>query len=303
MVDGEIVPASSATSRMGPRTASTKYGNLSSTTTLQNAHRSSFPFYAQNEDEDGDTPQVANSRWKRTRSRTASNDWSDGDVDEDETPDSERNSEVSGLFPPSEPVILGAPDLDQLSSGPRKPLSDKTSVEYLLQTTDWSKTSLGPREQWSQSLRTMLSLVQALPLQATLWWGPDLVLLYNEHYATMLQGKHPSAFGMEGAKGYAEVWSALGPVAKTVMSGVPASQDDDMFLFETNDPEVPLVEYYHSCKWGGRGRGVFPWLTASTIVQGTGHRSLTPISDEGPTSTILASSWDSSTSPVTRRER
>jgi hypothetical protein len=99
----------------------------------------------------------------------------------------------------------------------------------------------------------MLSLVQALPLQATLWWGPDLVLIYNEHYANMLQGKHPSLFGMAGAKGYAEVWSALGPVAKTVMSGVPASKDDDLFLFETNDPETPLVEYYHSCESHIRG--------------------------------------------------
>lgn len=94
----------------------------------------------------------------------------------------------------------------------------------------------------------MLSLVQALPLQATLWWGPELVLLYNEHYANMLQGKHPNLFGTEGAKGYAEVWAGLGPVASMVMSGIPASKDDDIFLFETNDPEVPLLEYYHSCE-------------------------------------------------------
>jgi hypothetical protein len=245
VIDGEIVSSGALQKPMAAR-----YDNTSSTTTSQNAHRSSFPFFAQNDDDDGgDTPHASGFKWKRTQSRTASKNWNDRDVDE--TPGPEREylqSEVSGLFPPAEPVILGMPDLDQLTSGPRKPFTDATSVEYLLQNTDWSKTSLGPREQWSQSLRTMLSLVQALPLQATLWWGPDLVLIYNEHYANMLQGKHPSLFGMAGAKGYAEVWSALGPVAKTVMSGVPASKDDDLFLFETNDSETPLVEYYHSCE-------------------------------------------------------
>ena len=227
--------------------------DTSSTSTLINAHRNSFPFYGQTNDDDGETPDASG---LRSRSKLEGGRYRerDTDIDEDETPSVDHvdeaftNSDVSGLFPASEPIVLGGADLDQLTSGARKPITDTTSVEYLLQNTDWSKTSLGPRSRWPQSLRTMLSLVQALPLQATLWWGPELVLLYNEHYANMLQGKHPSLFGMEGARGYAEVWAGLGPVAKSVMSGIPASQDDDLFLFETNDPEVPLLEYYHSCK-------------------------------------------------------
>jgi hypothetical protein len=226
---------------------------MSTTATLQNAHRHSFPFFTQNDEEGSETPGISTFRTRR-RIEGLRRGPSDTDIDEDKTPSLSSpgarylDSEVSGLFPPSEPVVLGAADLEQLTSGPRKSILDITSVEYLLQNTDWSKTSLGPRSQWSQSLRTMLSLVQALPLQATLWWGPELVLLYNEHYAKMIGGKHPNLFGMSGPRGYAEVWSALGPVAKTVMSGIPASQDDDLFLFESNDPETPLLEYYHSCE-------------------------------------------------------
>jgi hypothetical protein len=241
-----------------PRLGSYNYAHArptdtSSTATLINAHRNSFPFYGQTNEDDGETPDASGLR-SRTKPEGGRYKQRDTDIDEDETPSVDHvdepfaDSDVSGLFPVSEPIVLGGADLDQLTSGPRKPIGDRTSVEYLLQNTDWSKTSLGPRSRWPQSLRTMLSLVQALPLQATLWWGPELVLLYNEHYANMIKGKHPSLFGMEGAKGYAEVWAGLGPVAKSVMSGIPASQDDDLFLFETNDPEVPLLEYYHSCK-------------------------------------------------------
>lgn len=137
--------------------------------------------------------------------------------------------------------------IDHIGSDPAHP--KHVSVEYLLETKDWSKTSLGSRNQWPESLRTMLSLVMALPLQATLWWGPDLLLLYNQKYAKMLRGKHPHAFGVAGAINYAEVWSTLGPVAKGVIRGKPESREDDFFLFETLDPDTPLIECYHSCRF------------------------------------------------------
>lgn len=56
----------------------------------------------------------------------------------------------------------------------------------------------------------------------------------------MLQGKHPRLFGQAGAIGYAEIWASLGPIAAEVMRGVPASKEDDLFLFETNVPDRPL---------------------------------------------------------------
>lgn len=122
-----------------------------------------------------------------------------------------RRKLVSKYYPDSEPMLVGNVDLGQLASLPRKTLEDPTSTESLLLTTDWSKTPLGPLENWPSSLKTAVSIVMAMPNQANLWWNggngnkDDLTMVYNDHYASMLQGKHPWMFGKTSAEGWAEV--------------------------------------------------------------------------------------------------
>ncbi|KAJ9118339.1 hypothetical protein QFC22_004255 [Naganishia vaughanmartiniae] len=116
-----------------------------------------------------------------------------------------RRKLVAEYFPGNEPLLVGDVDLGQLASFPRKTLEDPTSAESLLLNTDWSKTDLGPMENWPSSLRTALSIVMAMPGQANLWWGKELTMIYNDHYASMVQRKHPALFGKSGAEGWAEV--------------------------------------------------------------------------------------------------
>lgn len=111
------------------------------------------------------------------------------------------SSEAASYFPPTEPLVLGQVDTNQLACYPRRPVTDPLSVEYLIESTDWSKTPLGPRDRWPQSLKTSFSTVLAMPCQATLWWGPQLCMLYNDHYAAMIANKHPQLFGQQGAIG------------------------------------------------------------------------------------------------------
>jgi hypothetical protein len=122
-----------------------------------------------------------------------------------------RRALVSRYYPDEEPVLVGDFDLGQLTSFPRKSVEDPLSTEYLLLNTDWSKTPLGPLEAWPSSLKTSISIVMAMPNQAMLWWNggngnkDDLTLVYNDHYAAMLQSKHPWLFGKTSAEGWAEV--------------------------------------------------------------------------------------------------
>ena len=44
----------------------------------------------------------------------------------------------------------------------------------LMRSVDWSKTRLGPVENWPSSLRTMLGVVLGSRFPMLLWWGPDL---------------------------------------------------------------------------------------------------------------------------------
>lgn len=126
-----------------------------------------------------------------------------------------RRKLVAKYYPEEEPLLVGDVDLGQLTSFPRKTVADPTSTESLLLTTDWSKTPLGPLEKWSSSLKTAVSIVMAMPNQANLWWNggngnkDDLTMVYNDHYAAMLQSKHPWLFGKTSAEGWAEVSLAL----------------------------------------------------------------------------------------------
>lgn len=124
---------------------------------------------------------------------------------EDDEVTARRRKLVAEYFPGDEPLLVGDVDLGQLASFPRKTLEDPTSTESLLLNTDWSKTDLGPMENWPSSLKTALSIVMAMPGQANLWWGKELTMIYNDHYASMVQKKHPALFGKSGAEGWAEV--------------------------------------------------------------------------------------------------
>src|SRR5580765_47547 len=72
---------------------------------------------------------------------------------------------------------------------------------------NWSKTPLGLLEQWPQSLRTAVSMSLHCAFPIVLWWGPELLILYNDEYRAMLGAeKHPSALGAPGATVWAEIW-------------------------------------------------------------------------------------------------
>ena len=46
----------------------------------------------------------------------------------------------------------------------------------------------------------------AFPLRIFIWWGPELVMLYNDAYRQTLQSKHPWALGKPGHVVWPEIW-------------------------------------------------------------------------------------------------
>ena len=101
----------------------------------------------------------------------------------------------------------------------------------IMRSTDWSKTKLGPVEQWPRSLRTMLGVVLGSRFPMLLWWGPDLLHLYNDAYRPILRDKHPASLAAPAAQVWAEVWDVAGPMARSVQEGGPATWTEDLQLF------------------------------------------------------------------------
>ena len=60
---------------------------------------------------------------------------------------------------------------------------------------DWAQTPLGPVAGWPQSLRTCVRVVLTSRQPMFVWWGEELINLYNDAYVAIVGGKHPEALG------------------------------------------------------------------------------------------------------------
>ena len=58
---------------------------------------------------------------------------------------------------------------------PRPLLGGGDDMGSLIRSFDWSKTPIGPVEQWSPSLRMMVNFLLANRFPLLLWWGPQYV--------------------------------------------------------------------------------------------------------------------------------
>ena len=100
----------------------------------------------------------------------------------------------------------------------------------LLRKLDWSKTPLGPVEQWPQSLKTAVSICLNSRFAIVVWWGAELVYLYNDAYRPLIGAKHPWALGRPMREVLPEIWATIGPLAETVMQRGESSWSEDMLL-------------------------------------------------------------------------
>lgn len=95
---------------------------------------------------------------------------------------------------------------------------------------DWAATPLGPESSWSPALCGATDLVLHTRFPATLLWGPDLVLIYNEAYIPLIGDKHPAALGAPAREVFPEVWDTIGPMLETILDGGAATWVEDAHL-------------------------------------------------------------------------
>ena len=100
----------------------------------------------------------------------------------------------------------------------------------LMRSIDWGATELGPVERWPQSLRTAVSICLSSRFPILIWWGPELIKLYNDAYRPMLGAKHPRSMGQKGRECWAEIWDIIGPMLESVMVHGQATWSDDQML-------------------------------------------------------------------------
>lgn len=108
----------------------------------------------------------------------------------------------------------------------------------------WDRTALGPIDQWSADLRQMCNLIMASPHPAAMYWGEDLVAIYNEAYVSLAGQKHPKLMGQSYRDAWAEIWDEVKDVfASARQTGEATMKDDDCLFIKRSDY---LEEVYFS---------------------------------------------------------
>src|SRR6185312_5218125 len=101
-----------------------------------------------------------------------------------------------------------------------------------LTTVDWGGTSLGPPEQWPQSLRTAVSILLSSRFPMWMAWGPQLTFFCNDAYRRDTLGrKYPWALGRPANEVWVEIWDDIGPRIEGVLATGQATWDEGLLLF------------------------------------------------------------------------
>ena len=97
---------------------------------------------------------------------------------------------------------------------------------------NWSETPLGAVDTWKQSLRSALSICLNSNFPIGIYWGKDLVLLYNDAWSPIPGNKHPWALGRPAKEVWPEIWDAIEPQFEKAFSGEPGGSKDALLLMQ-----------------------------------------------------------------------
>lgn len=132
---------------------------------------------------------------------------------------------------------------------------------------DWSKTPLGPIEEWPPGLRTTVSLCLASNFPINIIWGPEHTQIYNDGYRVVCGAAHPRALGEAYAVTWASAWPAIGAPFERALEGKTSFLENQrMFLERNGYQEETFFTFSLSPIRNERGRveGLFHPVTETT---------------------------------------
>jgi signal transduction histidine kinase len=145
-----------------------------------------------------------------------------------------------------------------------------------IRSFDWSSTPLGPIGEWPSSLREAVSICLRSRFQLAIYWGPKLILLYNDAERDVLGTMHPGALGRPAAEILGDNWDVLGPMMHGVLEGGEAtwSVDQALRLNRRGLVEESFFTYSYSPIPDGGGIGGVLLVTFETTERVLADRRL-----------------------------
>jgi signal transduction histidine kinase/DNA-binding response OmpR family regulator len=112
-----------------------------------------------------------------------------------------------------------------------------------LRAMDWAESPLGPPQRWPKSLRTCVRIMLTSRQPMFVWWGSQLINLYNDAYKAIVGGKHPEALGQPASVVWREIWDQVAPRVESAISNNAGTYDEALLLIMERNG-YPEETYY-----------------------------------------------------------
>src|ERR1700721_61576 len=109
-------------------------------------------------------------------------------------------------------------------------ITGHSEMAECIRAFNWSKTPLGPIQEWSETLLATVNLMLHSPFPTILSWGPEMVFLYNDAAISTLTVKHPSALGPLYRAVFHEAWDLVSADLEACLYRGETSVRDNMFI-------------------------------------------------------------------------
>ncbi|RII10011.1 hypothetical protein CUC08_Gglean006001 [Alternaria sp. MG1] len=207
--------------------------------------------------------------------------------------------------------------LSRKTSKPKAPNFDWTDELPPLRLTphaawargiDWASTPLGPMSSWSSQLRSIANLVMQDPRPAVVFYGPDLIMIYNEAEIELLGGFHP-CMGMSARVALASVWAEyFEPIIDKNLAGETVEKTNTVIHMVRNGF---MEETYFSLKFipifdsEGVTVGHYEPLVETTkqVITQRRSRTLLELSEEIPRARNTDTYWVLATEVLSRNDK
>ena len=118
----------------------------------------------------------------------------------------------------------------------------------LVDAYHWDGSPIGSRCAWPLTLRLTVDIALASGFPMLVFWGPDLVQVYNDAFVPILGARHPAALGQVAERCWPEIWDTIGPLLRGVLeTGEPVWAEDLPLTLERNGfPEQTYFTFSYS---------------------------------------------------------
>src|ERR1700677_2577527 len=138
---------------------------------------------------------------------------------------------------------------------PEALIHGNSRMAEVIRTHDWSLSPLGAIEDCSEALLLSANLMLSCAFPSLVFWGKELVQLYNDAFIPLLAERHPSGLGQKARECWFDAWQIVGPNLRRVM------HDRETVYYENT--VVPIIRdgklqdirwtYSYSPIFGSRG--------------------------------------------------